>query len=271
MVIPRIIHQTVRDKSRLHPIFSDSIRRITSLNPGWVHRLYDDQDIESLLARNCGAQIGRAYRALNPSYGAARADLFRYALLRRVGGVYLDIKSSITAPLDVVLAQDDQYLLSHWDNGPDGAYPGWGLYPELGPAGEYQQWFITAAPDHPFLAEVLDEVCDRIRRYDYARVGVGKAAVVRTTGPVAYTLAIDRVIQRAPFRLVCSGDIGFAYSILPRDRHERGHADYLQGRYYKINREPLVSRFPLERFLRPMLGRLRPAAARISAGRVRND
>ena len=46
------------------------------------------------IRREYGESILSCYLRIDPVYGAARADLFRYLLLYRTGGVYLDIKSA---------------------------------------------------------------------------------------------------------------------------------------------------------------------------------
>jgi mannosyltransferase OCH1-like enzyme len=75
--IPRIIHMTARDKN-LQGDLADNLTRITELNPGWDLRLYDDADIEAFLLREFGPATRAIYHKLNPRYGAARADFFRY-------------------------------------------------------------------------------------------------------------------------------------------------------------------------------------------------
>ena len=63
----------------------------------------------------------------------ARADFFRYLLVYQLGGVYLDIKSSLDKPLKDVLRAEDQFILTHWDNRPGEQYEGIGIYPNWAP------------------------------------------------------------------------------------------------------------------------------------------
>jgi len=153
--IPKVIHQTYPDAHRNLPsILEQNVRKITALNPGWEHRLYDDNDIASFIESTYGARVLDYYDRLNEKYGAARADLFRYLLLYRHGGVYLDIKASLERPLDSVLHPEDVYLLSRWRNRKGEQYEGWGIHSRLRQIGrqEFQQWHIIAAPGHPFLS-----------------------------------------------------------------------------------------------------------------------
>ena len=107
--------------------------------------------------------------------------MFRYLLLYKVGGVYLDIKSTATRPLDAVLLPQDQFLLSEWNNDNDG-YDVWGKHYELRGFGgrEFQQWYIAASPGHPFLRSVIDNVLANIDTYIPGLHGTGKPGVLRT-------------------------------------------------------------------------------------------
>src|SRR5665213_1678332 len=100
MAIPRIIHQTVPDKNNMRPEFRDNVSRLQSLNKNWEHRLYDDQEIRDFIVDSYGSETIDYYERINPLYGAARADFFRYLLLYKFGGVYLDIKSTASKSLD---------------------------------------------------------------------------------------------------------------------------------------------------------------------------
>lgn len=207
-----------------------------SANPGWEHLFYDDADVRRYLLTCYGPELLHYFDAINPRYAAARADLFRYCALYREGGVYLDIKSRATKPLNEVLRPSDRFLLSYWTGG--GQHGGWGVHPDLKRlAGrEFQQWFIVAAPGHPFLRAVIEAVLRNIRNYHPLRHSVGKPAVLRVTGPIAYTLAITPLLALYPHRLVDSAaELGLQYSIYPARDHEAA-----LGAHYSEIGEPLV-------------------------------
>ena len=79
---------------------------------------------------------------------------------------------------------------------PGEPFEGWGLHPECGPYGEYQQWHIIAAPQHAFLRATISAVMWNIDNYSIEHHGVGKPGVLRTTGPIAYTKAITPLVDR---------------------------------------------------------------------------
>ncbi|MDR3450317.1 MAG: glycosyltransferase [Alphaproteobacteria bacterium] len=214
--IPKIIHQTFKT-SDLPPIFRDNIARLKETNPGWEHRFYDDAAVHHFIRENYGADILAAFERINPKYGAARADFFRYLLLYKEGGVYLDIKSTFTRPIDEILEPDDCYLLAGWRNRPGEPDEGYGMWKDLHmmPAGEFQQWHVIAAPGHPFLRAVIERVLSNIDRYKPWRHGASSMGVWRLTGPIAYSLAILPLLETHPHRAVRTHpELGLAYSVM---------------------------------------------------------
>ena len=139
--IPKQIYQTVKDKKNISPLFRKNINSIKKLNKGWVYYLFDDNDIVEYIQSNYPPEIMDIYNSINPKYGASRADFFRYLLVYKEGGVYLDVKSGMKVPLDQILHEDDHYLLSHWD------CPCQKGYVQI-MEGEYQQWHVIASPEH---------------------------------------------------------------------------------------------------------------------------
>lgn len=234
--IPRILHQTFASKTLPDPL-AENTEALRARNSGWDYRLWDDGDIERFIAEEYGAGVLERYRRIAPGYGAARADLFRYLLIYRLGGVYLDIKSTTDRPLDEVLGPDDRFIVSQWDNGPGGRNEIWGLHPDLAdiPGGEFQQWFIASVPGHPFLRAVIERVLSNIDRYNPYRDGVG-LGVVRVTGPVAYTFAIAPLLNAHPHRRIADESVlGLRYSVQGyhvHHAHFRGH--------YSTRRTPIV-------------------------------
>lgn len=234
--IPRILHQTYFTRDLPSPL-RKSVAELRARNPRWDYRLYDDADIERFVGEEYGEAVLERYRRIAPDYGAARADLFRYLAVYRHGGVYLDIKSTADLPFDQVLRPDDRFILSQWENGPGTDRAVWGLHPELRhvPGGEFQQWFIAAAPGHPFLRAVIERILFNIDTYSAFRTGVG-LNVVRVTGPIPYTLAIQPLLDRYPHRRVRhDGELGLRYSVMGYHAHHahfRGH--------YSQRRTPIV-------------------------------
>lgn len=238
--IPRCIHLTVRCKRSLSKELQANIARIRQLNPDWTLTVYDDQDIAHFLAQHFGAATLSVYRRLNPRYGAARADLFRYLCLHRLGGLYLDAKSTTLVPLSQWLKAHDRFILSQWDNGPQGTYSDWGLHKDIAhiPGGEYQQWFIAAAAGHPYLRATCERVIRNILSHRPMPAHFGRMGVLRVTGPIAYSLAIHPILDQHPHRFVDVEGAGWmSYSFFPRSDD---HITRLGDTHYSLLSEPIV-------------------------------
>lgn len=245
--IPRIIHQTFSARNRLPAILADNCRAIADLNPDFVYRFYEDRDCEDFIEKIFGKAILARYHHIDPSFGAARADLFRYLCLYHSGGVYLDIKAQLTQPLSSVLRDDDAFLLSQWDHSPGSAYAGWGTHRRLNgiAGGEFQQWYIIASPGHPFLAAVIANVINNIDGFHPFLFTNPWEAVVCTTGPVVYTTSIDQILDSHPHRrLKSSGEIGISYSIFAETTDPDGHRRLYQD-YRKAETSLIRQSFPV--------------------------
>jgi mannosyltransferase OCH1-like enzyme len=243
-MIPRILHQTF-PTSVLPEVLAQGVARLKAMNAGWDYRFYDDGEALAFIERKFGKRVLAAYHSINPVYGAARADLFRYLVMYKHGGVYLDIKSSVSRPLDETLRPDDSYLLAHWPNRPGDPYPGFGRHPDLHafPRGEFQQWHIIAEPGHPFLRAVISAVLRNIDQYDPQLHGVGKVGVLRVTGPIAYSRVIASMLRQARWRSVDTHpELGLVYSVLDSPGQTRGgHKQLFAGHYTQLS-EPVVLR-----------------------------
>jgi mannosyltransferase OCH1-like enzyme len=233
--IPRTIHQTY-SSDEIPDAFAPGIARLRAINRGWSYRYWPDKEVHDFIYAVYGWEVLRAFLRINPRYGAARADLFRYLCIYHFGGVYLDIKSGGSVDLDSVIAPEDAYLLSQWRNAARGHYPGWGLHPELAhvPGGEYQNWFIIAAAGHPFLERVILTVLANLANYREERDGTGRMAVLRITGPIAYTRAIHPLLAGHEHRFFDAEAAGLRYCTM------RNHLRIFGAESYMRQTTPLV-------------------------------
>ena len=216
MAIPKIIHQCFLRKDNLPQVILDVQSTLLSLNPDWEYRLYDDQDMLDFVEDNYDAKVLKAYNKINPLYGAARADFFRYLVIHKVGGAYFDIKSCAMRPLDHIIDGHD-YVLAHWISFPTGK---WGMSNKY-PFGEFQQWHVIGAPGHPFLKAVIERVMENIENYSVEKFGVAKLGVLSVTGPKAYTEAIHPLTSQHGHKWYkTNADAGLAYTLMERlDSH----------------------------------------------------
>lgn len=133
---PKIIHQIALGNANLTK-YEAAIHSCRYIHPDWQYRLWTDE--------NATAFISEHYPLVLPHYtrypqNIQRANILRYALLHRFGGVYLDLDITCHVALDSTPLVGLPFVSP-------GAYP----------AG-VNNAFIAARPGHPFLAELLDSV-----------------------------------------------------------------------------------------------------------------
>jgi mannosyltransferase OCH1-like enzyme len=87
--IPANIFQTWESK-KIPTLMFQSILSIIKNNPNFRYYLFDDQDCLKFIKENFNKDILEAYDNLIP--GAYKADLWRYCILYKMGGIYIDIK-----------------------------------------------------------------------------------------------------------------------------------------------------------------------------------
>lgn len=185
-----------------------------AINPGWEYRFYDHREIVAYLRQHLGETAMQLCDRVNPRYGVVLADLFRYLVILREGGVYLDVKGHLSAPLDTIIRADDVYLLSQWRNQVKGRDYGIGLYPELSrlTGGELQQWHVIAAPRHPFLVRAINGTLANMADYCPDWHGRGKLGVLRVSGPIGYSMALGPCLRRYAYRLIDAESVGLHYT-----------------------------------------------------------
>lgn len=130
---------------------------------------------------------------IQPEYPAAKSDFFRYLVMYKEGGVYLDLKSSCSKSFDEIIYNDDELIICGWENEIGQKYQGYGINKHLKHLknGEYQQWNIICKPNSPFLKAVIEEVTHRIKQYTPMKYHVGRKGVLNTTGPVPYSIPLQ--------------------------------------------------------------------------------
>ena len=75
----------------------DNILRLLETNPEFDYYLYSDEECAAFIAHNYDKDVLAAFHTLKP--GAYKSDLWRYCILYKFGGVYMDIKCYSTVPL----------------------------------------------------------------------------------------------------------------------------------------------------------------------------
>lgn len=156
-MIPRLIHQTAKTAE-----LSDEARRyqqiVRDLHPDWTYKLWTDADNDAFV-RSEFPDFHPVFVGLPKNI--MRADVIRYLLMDRLGGLYLDLDYEMLRPFDLF----DRDCVIPWESDPEqGA-----AHHLLG------NCFFAAAPGHPFFRAVIDSL--------QAHPPSADASVLETTGP----------------------------------------------------------------------------------------
>lgn len=186
--IPKIIHRTHENKDLIN-LFSNIETKIKKENPNYKIINYTSVDIEEFIKNNYSNRIYKSYKSINPKYGAARADFFRYLVIYLKGGIYLDIKSFPIKNLNNLLEKAKNRMIVSSDHSIFSFH--WQL---LFPYGEYSQWSIISPKGHPVMKEIINRVLGNIESgYLQKELYKGRVGTLCLTGPIMYTNIIKNV------------------------------------------------------------------------------
>ena len=204
MPIPKIIYQTyfTRDLPLVTQFF---IWRMKKMNPGYKYEFYDDERIESFLKNEMPEENFQAYKRI--TIGAAKADFFRYNILYRYGGVYLDIDSTIKGDLDKFIRDDDSAIISKERN-----------------PGMYVQWALIFEAGHPFLKRTIEKILDNIEQNRFPN------DVHQMTGPSVYSSAIRECLEQGQVKF---REVGVDYDDMFQFKHPLNKLLYGKREHWK--------------------------------------
>jgi mannosyltransferase OCH1-like enzyme len=114
-VIPLNIFQTWCTKTMPLRMLRN-ILSIKNSNPEFHFYFFDDADCETFIEKHFPTEVLYSFRALIP--GAYKADLWRYCVLYKLGGIYMDIKYHPLRPFRLIqLTQQEHWVLDADNNG----------------------------------------------------------------------------------------------------------------------------------------------------------
>jgi mannosyltransferase OCH1-like enzyme len=106
--IPLNIYQTWTTLN-LPSKMKETVDELKNTNPEFKHYLYDDKMCRDFIKENFNKDVLYAFDKLKP--GAYKADLFRYCILYKNGGVYLDIKYKCVNNFKLIYLMDKEYYV----------------------------------------------------------------------------------------------------------------------------------------------------------------
>jgi mannosyltransferase OCH1-like enzyme len=151
-IIPLYIFQTWHTKN-LSEEMQETVNIIKRTNPEFTYILADDSDCYNFIKNNFPSEVADAYISLIP--GAYKADLWRYCVLYKYGGIYLDIKFRPVNGFKFINIMDkEHYVLdipSSWISKQYGIYNG----------------FMICKRNNPILMECINQIILNIKNNFY--------------------------------------------------------------------------------------------------------
>lgn len=242
-MIPKNIFQLTTKNMRLNDQIFSNIEFLKNNNPSWEYQLLDEERQVNFLKKFASEYLS-TYLSFGRGYDVAKMDFFRYVLMHERGGVYLDVKSTFLQPLDSLITKNDSLVVSHWPDEQNSQFKNWGKHPELSERGELINGVIICQAKSKVLLDVIKAVMRNIDQYSTFRNGVGGPAVLRLTGPVAYTLAIEQSVYRESLTKIDYFAYGYKVSIFDNDKIHMSLSRLHYGR--RLN--PIIKRGLLESF-----------------------
>ena len=162
---PKMIYQTWETKI-LPTGIQKTIDNMMMVNSNYGYQLFDRNDRLSFIEDNYDSGVVDCFNSLK--IGAAKADLWRYLILYKKGGVYLDVDSTIFGKLDELLGEDGCSVISRENN-----------------PGKFVQWCLMFTPEHPILKICIDACLENIRSKNIK-------SVLDLTGTVVFSNSVNR-------------------------------------------------------------------------------
>ena len=152
-VIPKHIYQIWHDLKEMPLSVQVSVEVLKKQNPDFEHHLYDENMCRQFIQENFSDKIVKAYDSIQSH--AIKADLARYCIIYKKGGIYLDIKYQCEPGFKLIhLANDNFYAKELWN----GNYLDNAIY----------NGFLISKPDNEKYKKIIDQICYHveIKYYD---------------------------------------------------------------------------------------------------------
>ena len=93
----------------LPPLMKENYNLLVEQNPEFTHHLYDEDDCRNFIKNNFDDDVLHAYNSLIPcSY---KSDLWRYCVLYKNGGIYMDIKYKCANNFKLIALTESEYFV----------------------------------------------------------------------------------------------------------------------------------------------------------------
>lgn len=154
----------------------NNVMLLQKMNPEFDIYIYDNKDRYNFIKNNFNQDVLDAYNSLRP--GAYKADLWRYCIIYKYGGVYIDIKYHTYIPL-IQLIKDNEFIFVNTNSGfcKEDSYNGL----------EIQATFFISSPNNKIFLDSINEIVLNCKNKDYRKNRLD------ITGPCVLTRNINNI------------------------------------------------------------------------------
>jgi mannosyltransferase OCH1-like enzyme len=162
-MIPKLIHQTWKtdDIPKKHRPF---VNKVKTLNPEWSYKLWTDRDNDEFVKSEF-PEFHRVFTGF--SKNIMRADVIRYLIMYKIGGVYLDLDYEVLKPFNF---ENKNIVLPLWLSVKDGD-----------PADILGNFFLASVPGHRYWLDAINELKNN------PPIVTDYTQVLEATGPIFVT------------------------------------------------------------------------------------
>ena len=196
-LIPQVVYQTW-ETLQLGRRHYSSRSKFISLNPEFRFEVFDRNCRDAYMQERWGHHvIYDVYtRAL---FGPMKADIFRYCILFDRGGYYFDISKGLSIPIRELVSPESSELLTVEGN----EWPSdlGSLHPNVLNVTEGKlllQWGFGAIQGHELFGEMIRLISNNYVDFEGRTFDNPKDAILRLTGPIAFTKALESLLEAKP-------------------------------------------------------------------------
>jgi hypothetical protein len=128
-----------------------TVEKTMKMTPEFDNYFFTDQDCIEFIESNYEPNVGRAFRCLKA--GAYKSDLWRYCILYKRGGIYIDIKLELHLRLKEILEKYPKLFIIDMAKCDD-TTPLW-------------NGVMSSPPGNPMFKACIDEIVENCRNRDY--------------------------------------------------------------------------------------------------------
>jgi mannosyltransferase OCH1-like enzyme len=167
-VVPLKIYQTWYTKKLPIKMFNN-VNLMKINHPRFEYHLYDDNDCREFIKNNFDEKVLGAFDKLIP--GAYKADLWRYCILYKNGGIYVDIKFKCINNFRLIALTEKEHFVHDLNEN--------GIYNAL----------MSSKPGNPILLKCINQIVENVKNKYYGE------SMLQPTGPLLMDKFFDKELK----------------------------------------------------------------------------